>query len=73
MAKPRYVTSRVLAEQIKAEIGYGCTQRDIAARLNISTAYLCDFLSGRREAGPKILEALGYETTPLYRKREANP
>jgi transcriptional regulator with XRE-family HTH domain len=63
----RYVTSRKIADDLKRRIKYGVTQTDIAAEMGISKGYLCDFLQGNREAGPAILKALGYETTPFYR------
>lgn len=66
-----FQTSRQIADSLKARIGYGVTQRDIAKELGISTAYLCDFLAGRREAGPTILKKLGFDIAPLYRKRRA--
>lgn len=64
-----YKSSRALAEELKASIGYDNNQRDIARRLGISAAYLSAFLAGNREAGPKILSKLGYETTPVYRRK----
>lgn len=62
-------TSRQIADGLRARIKYGVTQRDIAKELGISTAYLCDFLAGKREAGPTILKKLGFDTDPLYRRR----
>lgn len=64
----KYVTSRDIADGIKRQVGYSTTQRMIAVRLGVSDAYLSDFLSGRREVGPSILKALGYDTTPHYTK-----
>ena len=64
-----YVTSRDLAEQVKRQVKYGVTQKDIAKQFGISAAYLCDFLQGRREAGPKILRALGYDPIPRYKRQ----
>lgn len=63
-----YVTSRAIAEQVKRMIKYGTTQKMLAKQFGISAAYLCDFLQGRREAGPKILRALGYDPIPRYRR-----
>jgi hypothetical protein len=64
----KYRTSRQIADDVRALICYDTTQRDVAKTLGISTAYLCDFLAGRREAGPKILSALGYQPAPFYRR-----
>jgi transcriptional regulator with XRE-family HTH domain len=64
----RYKSCEAIRQEVKARIGYGVTQKSLAKQFGISTAYLSDFLSGRREAGAKILNALGYEITPFYRK-----
>lgn len=42
------------------------------ARLNdVSRVYVSDVLAGRRDPAGKILEALGLEKVPTYRKRES--
>ena len=64
----RYLTSRELAKQLAATVSRDRRQKAIAIDLGISDAYLSDFLNGKREAGPMILTALGYEPTPFYRK-----
>ena len=65
---PRYINNDQLRDIVKAMIGYEETQKVIAARLGVSSAYLCDFIKGNRAAGPKILTALGYEAEPFYRQ-----
>jgi transcriptional regulator with XRE-family HTH domain len=47
------------------------TQSQIARRLMVSRQYVSDVLKGRRQAGPKLLAALGLEraVTVKYRKR----
>ena len=42
------------------------TQRDVAADLGVSAAYLNDYLHFRREPGPKILESLGLRRVTCY-------
>ena len=42
------------------------TQSSLARELSISTAYLCDFIHGRRNAGKKIAEGLGLRVEVLY-------
>lgn len=42
------------------------TQASLAAELRISTAYLCDFIHGRRSAGKKIADGLGLRMEILY-------
>lgn len=37
------------------------TQKRAAQVWDVSEGYLCDVLKGRRDVGPKLLEALGYE------------
>lgn len=64
----KYKTSRQIADDVQALICYDVTQRDLAKTLGISTAYLSDFLAGKRGAGPTILKALGYEIEPVYRR-----
>lgn len=46
---------------------YG-TQKDLAEKLGVSTAYLSDVLQGKREPAGKMLEALGIERVVTYRK-----
>jgi transcriptional regulator with XRE-family HTH domain len=36
----------------------GRTQTEVAEKLGISQSYLSDLLHGKREPGPKVLEAL---------------
>lgn len=63
-----YATSREIAEIVKRRVKYGTTRKMIAKEMGISQGYLSDFLLGNREAGPKILTAMGYEVEPRYRK-----
>jgi transcriptional regulator with XRE-family HTH domain len=44
------------------------SQKALAKELGISEPYLSDFLNGRRDAGPAILKALGFDHMPFYRK-----
>ena len=44
------------------------TQSGLADQLGVSAQYLSDVKSGRREIGPGLLKALGYEKIVLYRK-----
>lgn len=68
MPKKIFVTSREIADILKARLGYEVKQRDLAQECGVSPAYMSDFLVGNREVGPTILKALGYEITPYYRK-----
>lgn len=42
------------------------SQRALAKYLGVSPAYLSDVLKGRREPGPKILDALGMTKRTVY-------
>lgn len=64
----RYNSCEAIRQEVRSRIAYDVTQKSLAKQFGISTAYLSDFLSGRREAGAKILNALGYDETPFYRK-----
>ena len=64
-----YMTSREIADMLKARISYRKRQKAIAKVLGISQSYFSDFLAGKREAGPTILKALNFETTPHYRMK----
>jgi hypothetical protein len=63
----RYVTNENLRDQVRRMMDSGATQKIVADKMGISNGYLCDFLQGNRQAGPKILTALGYEIEPFYR------
>lgn len=43
------------------------SQKNLAAQLDVSESYLSDVLTGRREPGEKLLEALGLERVVTYR------
>ncbi len=45
------------------------SQIKVARELKISAAYLNDVLQGRKDPGPKILEALGLDRRIEYFKR----
>ena len=64
-----YLTSRQIADMLKKRITYHVRQKSIAKALGVSQSYLCDFLAGKREVGPKILKALKFEIVPYYRRK----
>ena len=45
------------------------SQKQVAQFLKITPGYLNDILQGYRQPGPKVLAALGFERTTVYRKR----
>lgn len=65
----QYMTSREIADMLKTRVSYRKRQRAIAKVLGVSESYFSDFLAGNREAGPTILKALNFETTPRYRRK----
>lgn len=54
-----------LAQSVAA----GGNQLSWCKQNGISPAYLSDVLSGRRDPGPKILDALGLEPVTLYQPK----
>lgn len=57
-----------IAEALRGRISYDTTQIDLAKELGISRSHLCEVLGGKKQLGPAILKALGYDPTPYYRK-----
>ena len=55
--------------QVLKDMCFDRTQASVAQELGITPAYLADILAHRREAGPKVIEALGLEKLVLYRRR----
>ena len=47
-------------------------QKDVAADLGVSAAYLNDYLHFRREPGAKLLDGLGLQRVTLYRRLPSN-
>ncbi len=47
------------------------TQVKVAEELGISPAHLSGMLSKSKSPGPKVLEALGYDPEPRYRRKPA--
>lgn len=61
-----YASNDDLRKLVRAEVGDD-TQQKVATSFGVSNAYLSDFLAGKRTAGPKILDALGYAHEPYYK------
>jgi len=58
-------TRRLLREECQS----AGSMRAWARKYNLSPAYVSDVLSGRRDIGPSICEALGLEKVTHYRVR----
>lgn len=65
----RYFCHDDMIAMVHAECADG-NQKDYAKRVGISASYLSDFLNSRRDPGPKLLKALGFEDKRYYRKAE---
>ena len=62
-----YATDQDLAGIVKARLAKkGMTLRALAREMGISETYLSDFVHGRRNAGPTIIDKLGYQAIPHY-------
>jgi transcriptional regulator with XRE-family HTH domain len=48
------------------------TQKQLAQKMKISEAYLCDLLRGRRMPGRKILRFFGLIKIQRYEKRDSH-
>lgn len=60
-------------EEIAGELqdrlfSYDGSQNDFAKEIGVAPSYISMLLNGRPTIGPKLLKALGYQTTPLYRR-----
>ena len=62
------MTKPELIEHIRQLLAEAGTQKELAANLGVSAAYLGDVLLGRKEPGRKMLTALGVERVVIYRK-----
>lgn len=63
----RYFSNADLIELVRAECD-GRSQKEWAAKNGLAASYVSDFLNGRRDAGPALLRALGFDPQPFYRK-----
>jgi hypothetical protein len=61
------MTKEELIEYIK-ELQGEQTQASFASSIECSAAYLSDICAGRRDPGPKVLEALGLKRCVTYKK-----
>lgn len=65
---PKFMTESQIVELARGQIGYGRTQRDLAAEAGVSHGYVSTFLAGRKGIGPALLKALGFDPQPYYKK-----
>ena len=67
MAKTK-ITPDELRAVLRAFVADKGSQKQAAHALQISPAYLCDVLNGRRVSGKKILDGLSYVRVVAYRR-----
>jgi len=61
----RYSTSYVISH-LRGLISTYSSQAECAKALGISAAYLSDIMQSRRDPGPTVLKALGFERQVIY-------
>ena len=64
------MTKAELLQHLRRLVAETGTQKDLAAKLGVSAAYLGDVLMGRKEPGKKLLAALGLRRESIYLKDE---
>ncbi len=64
----RYFCNTDLMKFARAEVG-NKTQKEWARAHGVSESYLSDFLNGQIDAGPLILEVLGFNPRPFYKRK----
>lgn len=57
-------------DHLRTAIATAGSQQAFAQQHGMSVQYVNDVLRGKRDPGPKILEALNYERVTLYRMRK---
>jgi DNA-binding transcriptional regulator YdaS (Cro superfamily) len=67
-AMSKSLTTAEVRELIRRQVGDN--QSAWAGRFGIAPSYVSDVLSGRREPGQRILDALGLERVLTYRRAE---
>ncbi len=56
-------------KHLQSKIAEHGTQREYAAALGVSAAYLSDVLNKRRDPGRRFLDAVGFERVILYQAK----
>ena len=64
------MTKKELLQHLHRLVDEAGSQKELAARLKISTAYLSDILAGRRQLSKKILDAIGFEEVKSYQSKQ---
>ncbi len=66
----RLYTQTEFIDVLRSYVQVVGTQKALAAHLKVSEQYLSDVLAGRKEPGPKLCAAFGYERVIHYRAIE---
>lgn len=64
----QYLTIEALLERVREQAIAAGSLRKYASSIGISAPYLSDVMNRRRDPGPTICKALGYEAVILYRE-----
>lgn len=62
------MTKEEVVQQLRSMQGER-KQKEFANSIGIHPSYLCDIYKGRRDPGPKVLEALGLDVEKGYTKK----
>jgi plasmid maintenance system antidote protein VapI len=65
----QYRSAEEITEELRSRISYEVSQKDVAAEIGVTDSYLSEVLADKKRIGEKIIKALGYETTPYYRRK----
>lgn len=56
---------------LRSHISYEQSQKDLAAEIGVSQAFICGVLGGKKEPGPKVLKFLGLRRVIIYKRAKS--
>ena len=59
-----------ITEELRQFVENAASLRSAAAELGVSSSKVSETLNNKRRIGRKIIESLGYDPTPHYKRRE---
>lgn len=57
-------------ERLRAAVAIHGTQQAVAQHFGMSAVYLSDIITGKKQPGKKVLDAIGVERVVTYREKE---
>lgn len=63
------LTQQQMMDRLNKRVEEAGSQSAFAQEHAISKPYISDVITGRRDPGKKVLEALGLELVPMYREK----